>query len=166
MRDFLIQIKRALDENLYYLSLFSVLTIPDLCGALSSENGEASAEKYKTWFDKYVAAKYNGFLLGEDCYRFRCSMLHQGSSQLSRSRYERIIFVEPSGSNNIIMHNNIINNALNIDVRIFCQSMIDSAEQWLAENERTELYENNYSKFMKRYPNGLTPYIVGVPVIS
>lgn len=165
MRDFLAQIKKGLDANLYLLSLFSALSIPDICGAISSENGEASAEKYKTWFDKYIAPKYNNFLNGENCYYFRCSLLHQGSSQHNKSNYKRVLFVEPSATTNIF-HNNIMNDALNIDVRIFCNDLVGGAEKWLGENENTDLYKKNYDKFMRRYPNGLPPYIVGVPVIS
>lgn len=165
MRDFLAQIKNGLGVNLYLLSLFSALAIPDLCGAMSSENGEASAEKYKAWFDKYVASKYNGFLSGENCYFFRCSLLHQGRSQHPSSNYKRVLFVEPSASTNVF-HNNIMNDALNIDVRIFCNDMISGAEKSLGENEETELYKKNYDKFMRRYPDGLSPYVVGVPVIS
>ncbi|MDE2144999.1 MAG: hypothetical protein KGJ01_03500, partial [Patescibacteria group bacterium] len=60
MRDLLTQIGKGLDENLYFLSLFSTLAIPDLCGAIGSENGKACAEKYKAWFDKHVAPKYKG----------------------------------------------------------------------------------------------------------
>ena len=89
MRELLLQIKKGLDQNLYFLSLFSALAIPDLCGAMSSDNGEASPEKYKAWFDKYIAPKYNKFLNGEDCYYFRCSLLHQGSSQHNKSNYKR-----------------------------------------------------------------------------
>lgn len=165
MRNFLSQIKKGLDQNLYFLSLFSVLAIPDLCGAMTSENGEASAEKYKAWFDKYVAPKYSGFLNGENCYFFRCSLLHQGSSQHPGSSYKRVLFIEPSATTNVF-HNNIMNDALNIDVKIFCNDIISGAEEWLGENEETELYKKNYDKFMRRYPNGLRPYIVGVPVIS
>ena len=165
MRDFLTQIKSGLDANLYLLSLFPALTIPDLCGAMSSKDGKANAEKYKTWFDKYVALKYNGFLSGNDCYFFRCSLLHQGSSQHPNNTYKRVLFVEPSTSTNVF-HNNIMNDALNIDVRIFCNDIIEGAEKWLDENEGTELYKKNYDKFMRRYPNGLSPYIVAVPVIS
>ena len=165
MRDFLTQIKNGLEADLYLLSLFSTLAIPDLCGALSSENGEASSEKYKGWFDKYVAPRYNGFLSGEDCYFFRCSLLHQGSSQHPSSSYKRVFFVEPSATTNVF-HNNILNDALNIDVKIFCSDIISGAEVWLGENEETELYRINSDKFMRRYPTGLSPYIVGVPVIS
>ncbi len=123
MRDFLSQIKKGLDQNLYLLSLFSALAIPDICGAMVSENGEASGDKYKTWFDKYIAPKYNNFLNGEDCYYFRCSLLHQGSSQHNKSNYERVLFVEPSTTTNIF-HNNIMNNALNIDVKIFVMTLL------------------------------------------
>lgn len=165
MRDFLEQIKKGLNENLYFISLFSTLAIPDLCGAMGSENGEARPKKYKDWFDKYVAPKYNGLLSGDDCYFFRCSLLHQGSSQHPKNTYKRVLFVEPSATTNIF-HNNIINDALNIDVRIFCNDIISGAEQWLSENEKTELYNKNYDKFMRRYPNGLSPYIVGASVIS
>lgn len=59
-----------------------------------------------------------------------------------------------------------MNDALNIDVRIFCNDLISGAEEWLKENENTDLYKKNYDKFMRRYPSGLPPYIVGVPVIS
>lgn len=93
MRNFLAQIKKGLDVNLYLLSLFSALAIPDICGAMGSENGEASAEKYKTWFDKYVAPKYNNFLNGDDCYYSRCSLLHQGSSQHNKSNYKRVLLL-------------------------------------------------------------------------
>jgi len=165
MRDFLTQIRTGLEGNLYFLALFSVLAIPDLCGAMGSENGEASREKYQAWFDKYVAPKYNGFLSGTDCYFFRCSLLHQGSSQHPNNTYKRVLFVEPSATTNVF-HNNIMNDALNIDVRIFCNDIISGAEAWLGENEETELYKKNYDKFMRRYPDGLKPYIVGVPVIS
>ncbi|MCX6724324.1 MAG: hypothetical protein NT155_04125 [Candidatus Staskawiczbacteria bacterium] len=165
MKDFLQQIKKGLDVDLYYLSLFSALAIPDICGSMGSENGEANKEKYKEWFDKYIAPKYNDFLDGEDCYYFRCSLLHQGSSQHVKSNYKRVLFIEPSATTNIF-HNNILNDALNIDVKIFCNDLVSGAEKWLEENENTDIYKNNYIKFMQRYPKGLPPYIGGVSVIS
>lgn len=165
MRDFLTQIQKGLDSNLYFLALFSVLSIPDICGAMSSEDGEAKPDRYKKWFDDYVAVKYNGFVTGEDCYFFRCSLLHQGSSQHPKGNYKRVIFIEPSATTNIL-HNNILNDALNIDVKIFCNDIVSGVEKWLDENENTDLYKRNYDKFMRRYPNGLPPYIVGVSVIG
>jgi hypothetical protein len=165
MRDFLEQIKIGLDNDLYYLSLFAALAIPDICGAIGSDNGEADSHKYKDWFDRYVADKYRGFLTADDCYFFRCSLLHQGSTQHPKSGYSKILFVEPSATTNVF-HCNIINDALNIDVRIFCNDIIEGAKVWLQQYEKTELYKKNYGKFISRYPNGLIPYIVGVPVIG
>ena len=165
MRDLLEQIKKGLDANLFFLALFTALTIPDICGALSSDNGEASGQKYQDWFDQYVSKKYNNFFNGQNCYYFRCSLLHQGTSQHNKSNYSRILFVEPSVIN-LIAHNNIMNDALNIDIKIFCKDIIAGAEEYLAENEETELYKINYDKFVHRYPNGLSPYIIGVPVFS
>ncbi len=165
MKDFLNQVKKALDMNLYYLALFTSLTIPDICGAMDSDDGKAKPARHVDWFNKYVAQKYRGFLTGEDCYYYRCSVLHQGSSQNPKSTYSRILFVEPSATTNIL-HCNILNDALNIDVRIFCNDIISGALLWLKENENTELYKKNYNKFMRRYSNGLSPYIGGVPVIG
>lgn len=125
----------------------------------------ATEDKYKKWFDQYVAPKYNGFLTAEECYFFRCSLLHQGSSQHPKSIYSRKLFIEPTATTNVF-HNNVMNDALNIDVRIFCNDMVESVKDWLYKVEKTDLYKENYKKFMKRHPNGLAPYIMGVPVIG
>jgi hypothetical protein len=59
-----------------------------------------------------------------------------------------------------------VNGGFVIDIRLFCNDIIAGVENWLSEAEGTELYKENYNRFMKRHPNGLRPYIVGVPVIS
>ena len=64
------------------------------------------------------------------------------------------------------MHCNILNDALNLDLNIFCRDVIMGVEQWLQNYEGTNRYNENYSRFMRRYPEGLAPYIVGIPVIS
>ena len=130
MKDFLEQIEVGLKVNLYHLSLLAALTIPDICGAIGSENGLAHPDKYKDWFNKYIGHKYRGFLTAEDCYLFRCSLLHQGSSQHPKSGYSRVIFVEPSATTSVF-HCNIMNDALNIDVRILCNDIIEGAKAWL-----------------------------------
>lgn len=165
MRDLLFQIKKGLFSNLYYLSLFAALAIPDICGALDSEDGQASRENYVNWFDKYVAPYYQGLLTGEDCYCFRCSLWRQRADIAPRGRFSRILFVEPTAVDDTF-HCKIIQEALNIDVRVFCQDIIRGVEKWLDEKENTELYKTNLAKFIRRYPDGLPPYIVGVPVIG
>jgi hypothetical protein len=67
---------------------------------------------------------------------------------------------------NMIFHDNVMNDALNIDLNIFCLSMIDAVEEWYDQIKNDPIFVENYKTFMKRYPNGLSPYIGGVPVIS
>ena len=40
------EIERALDAKLYYLALQASLTLPDICGALQSNDGVAKKHKY------------------------------------------------------------------------------------------------------------------------
>ena len=169
MNDYLDQVEAGAGvAKLYYLALAGALVVPDMCGALESTDGQASSSKYKTWFDNHVAPLHNSggvpILTGEDCYYFRCSLLHQGRSQHSRSGYSRIIFLEPGTSN--VFHMNILNDALNIDVREFCIEIVSAARLWLEQVRGTEPYETNCVSFVHRYPNGIAPYIIGLPVIS
>ena len=165
MRNLLEQIQNGLRSDLYYLSLFAALSLPDICGAMEATDGTASPDNYIHWFDEYVSPHYSGTFTGNDCYIFRCSLLHQGSSQHPKSNYSRVLFIEPNTTTNVF-HNCAIKGALNIDIRIFCNDLIEGVIQWLEKVERTSLYTQNYDKFMRRYPNGLPPYIIGVPVIS
>lgn len=54
MHDLLEQIEKALECNLYYLALQSTLALPDICGALESENGQANRTKYINWYNTYA----------------------------------------------------------------------------------------------------------------
>ncbi|MFD0768880.1 hypothetical protein ACFQZ1_08130 [Bacillus sp. CGMCC 1.60114] len=159
MEDLFNEIERGLDAGVYHLSLGIALCIPDICAALQSEDGKTSGRKYKEWYNNYVGNKL--MMSADDCYYFRCSFLHQGSTQHEKSNYKRIIFAEP-GPN--VFHNNVINDALNIDVKIFCNDLITSARQWLKVVKNDENFIRNHANSFKRYPNGLPPYIGGVPV--
>ncbi len=169
MRDLLDQIDRGLQANLYYLSLISALSVPDMCAALGSQDGRTDGKRYADWFNQNVADKYNGNFDGETCYQFRCSLLHQGTTQHRASAYSRIIFVEPP--THYFFHNQIFDHgpdriAFNLDVQEFCRDMIASARDWLNANETTQTYKDNYPKFIRRYPDGISPFIIGTPVIG
>lgn len=161
----LTEIERALNLGLYYVALQASLALPDICGALQSDNGEASKQKYIAWYNTYAKEPGANSISGDDCYYFRCSCLHQGSTQHPRSSYSRILFLVPTG-NGFIFHNNVINNALNIDINIFCRNIIKAVRDWTKKVENDENYKKNYEHLLKVYPNGLRPYIVGCPVIS
>lgn len=162
MEDFLSQIENALDYNLYYLALQSTLTLPDICGALESSDGEASKKNYIDWYNNNFLDKAS--LSAEDCYYFRCSNVHQGKSMQKNSNYKRIMFIEPPTPNKI--HNCILNDAFCIDLNTFCKDMINSVRTWLKNMQNDTSFKNNYNNFIRRYPNGLPPYFFGLSVIS
>lgn len=157
------EIERGLDAGVYQLSLSLTLCIPDICAGLESVDGKTNGEKYKDWYNKYMNGKL--FMSADDCYYFRCSFLHQGSTRHEKSKFKKIIFVEPTSSNNIF-HNNVLGDALNIDIVIFCNEMISAGRKWYEDVKDSDNYKRNYEKSFKRYPNGLAPYIVGIPIYT
>ena len=184
MRTLIEQVESSLGSGFYYLSLFGALAIPDIAGALSSEDGEASGKKYAEWYEVWVRPRFlevvrasvpeharpyikdiENPLSGDACYRFRCSLLHQGSSQHPKSPYGRIIFIEPGTTTNVV-HYGRMNDALCIDLNLFCREVTSGARLWLQTVEQTQQYNNNYERFARRHANGLVPYIGGVPVIG
>ena len=92
-------------------------------------------------------------------------MLHQASAQHPKSHYSRIFFVELTATSNVF-HNNVFNDALNIDVHRFCNDVVESVQSWLPTVQGTPQFVANQAKCVQRYPGGLKPYIVGVPVIG
>lgn len=104
-------------------------------------------------------------------------MLHQGTAVQEKSilfkakdithntpklEYSRIIFVEPPYG----VHCNFLEGALILKLDTFCNDILESAEDWLKEYESKKEYKENSKKFMQRYPTGLAPHLVGIPVIS
>ncbi len=165
MENILTQIEKGLHNGHYLLALCTTLALPDICAALESENGDTSGPKYKAWFDKWVAQKMGNSFSGTQCWGYRCGVLHQGMASNRNLGYERIIFAEPR-NDGIVMHMNVIDSALNIDVRIFCQNIVDSVREWMSTAKETEIFKRNIPNLMTRHPEGLRPYIVGVPVIG
>jgi hypothetical protein len=178
------QIEASLGSGMYFLSLYTALTIPDIAGALCSENGEASGAKYAAWFEQWARPRFLDTVLatvppqhrqyikdmespltGDACYRFRCSLLHQGSSQHPKSPFSRIMFIEPGSTTNVV-HYGKLNDALCIDLNLFCREMISGARLWLKQAAQDPCYVKNYQQFARRHEGGLAPYIVGVPVIG
>lgn len=184
MRTLVDQLERSLSSGNYFLSLFTALSLPDIAGALDSANGEASRKKYAQWYEKwvrprcrekvvaempeqsraYVPADLNP-LDGDACYQFRCSLIHQGTTSHRKSPFSRIMFIEPGATSNIV-HYGQMNDALWIDLRLFCGEVIAGVRLWLDESEDQEPFLTNYKNFVRRHERGLAPYISGVPVIS
>lgn len=162
MKDIIEAIQKNLEDKNYYSALFLAVMLPSICGALESENGEDSRGKYIAWYDKNIKGL---FLKGNDCYQLRCSLLHQAKTTSKKSSFSRVIFTFPVPSGNTF-HNNVLNDVLNLDIPIFCRTLVNSVNEWLKTNTYNKNCINNMKNTIKVYPKGLPPYIVGHPIIS
>ncbi len=156
------EIAVAVDNGLYFLALIATLSIPDMCAGLESPDGQTSGARYIAWFDQWVAPRYGGNVTGTDCYGLRCSLLHEGRAHPHQGLYSRAIFVEPNPIG--VFHNNVLNDALNLDIPTFCRDVIEGAQQWLQAVQGTPTFEANLQTFFTRHPTGIAPYIVGIRV--
>ncbi|MEK6759104.1 MAG: hypothetical protein AABY51_04975 [Deltaproteobacteria bacterium] len=166
MEEFLNQIEDSYKIGHFYLALFCCLTLPDICGAISSDDGIATGQKYKNWFNTYVAPNYGGNFNGSNCYAFRCAALHQGRSDHRDLGYARIVFLVPTATNESLMHNNVLNDSLNLDVVAFCHDIVGAVRTWMRCEASKPVFQRNMATFLKRHEGGLEPYIVGTDVLS
>jgi hypothetical protein len=149
------EVESALDNGLFYLALTVALTIPGICAALESPAGSTSGQdkiKYKAWYSANLAIQYPN-LTAEDCYSLRCGVVHQGKfGDPSKMQYARVIFTLPNAQNNVF-HNNIINDALNLDAVTFCRDIIEAARVWAFAKQNDALVQQNASLLVQLRPN-------------
>lgn len=138
-------IEKALADQNWYAALGLALALPDICANVCSPN-EGSQRRYVKWYNQYMLPKYTRqvgankeehvFLHGEDCYALRCALLHEGSHDISEQRAQQVIenfnfVVPPQGW---VVHMNQMNNALQLQVDIFCRDICSSVHQCLSDN--------------------------------
>lgn len=130
--------RQALEAKNWYAALYMALTMPDICSKLEKPGNTKSGERYKGWFDSYLAHNYNRIqdaapmLIATDCWALRCSILHEGSEDISgqpsaSQQLSRICFTSTP------VHRIRVNDLLMLNVRSFCNEMIDAVERWSAD---------------------------------
>ena len=167
METILQDIERALQQRFYYLGIAVTLTLPDICAASEQPSGGTKGRNqasYEAWYNDNLAAKYPS-LTGADCYRLRCGVSHQGRFGHPRMQYSRVLFTVPTAQRNVF-HNNILNDALNLDTMIFCNDVMASVRAWLVANLNNATVQANLSHIVQFRPQGLAPYMVGMPLIA
>jgi hypothetical protein len=154
------EIDSAVKIQAWVLALMGLVAIPDICGALESENGWATKDKYFAWFGKYLGAHYPE-LGAEEFYKVRNSMLHTGNSRAAG--YDRVIFPAPSGN---VFDRNVLNDALQLDLPLMSQRMSEAVTKWRLGEGDTDVTRANETRMVQWYPNGLAPYMVGIAVLT
>src|SRR5690625_2233996 len=157
--DFLLaEVEHALEHGMYYLAIITALTLPDVCSALASENGVTNGGRYREWYRSNLSNRFPN-LTDYDCWRLRCGVVHQGRFGRPGMRYSRVIFTIPDQQNNFF-HNNIFNDALNLDAVTFCGDIIQGVRDWYESNRDCANVRSNIPHLVQYRPNGLAPYMV------
>lgn len=91
-------VDKALNAEAYLAALALMLTIPDICAKAEYGDSLGGRKRYIKWFDKNIgqyncASEKEGepcmpYLSGELVYQLRCSVLHEGSSNVNTSKIE------------------------------------------------------------------------------
>ena len=155
LRALLEEITSALEARLYRVALLTSLAVPDIAGALDAPDGQATERRYVDWVDKWAVPHFSkaGFqtISGEDCYRYRCALIHQGRGKHPRSRYVATLFVLPSPGSFIAPMTPQVDGGrmIVIDVPTFCRWMVAAAEDWLTQVEGSELFATNSQQMLR-----------------
>jgi hypothetical protein len=158
------EIENAIAAGLYYVALVTSLSLPDVCAALESPDGETSGTKYKAWYDAWMAPMYPQ-MTSLDLYSLRCGLVHQGRMGHPQMQYARILFTVPNLQGNVY-HQNILNDVLNLDAGIFCRDMIECVRSWYAAMQNDACVQANLPRLVQFRAHGLAPYMVGMPLIA
>lgn len=139
-----------------------------MCAALESENGQSDPQRYKHWFNTFLQEKYESQLAAEDMYRLRCAVAHQGRFEHPGMKYERVFFtLRPGG---MFFHKNelpgTIKDGLNLDLFWFCKDVVESAEAWFEQKKNEPQVQKNLNRLVRFHPNGMLPYLEGVPAVG
>lgn len=156
------EILGAIEAGFYCLPVVLAAALPDMCAALESDDGRSSAVKYKAWFNRWVSHKMT-FISADDCYSFRCGVVHQGRMGNLQHNVARILFPLPSSN---YFANNLVNDAYLYGVREFCTDMVDCTNDWYAAKADDANVLNNAKNLMRIHPNGMQPYIRGLPLLA
>lgn len=94
------EVRAAIDNECYIVALMGALTLPDICGK-SAYPGLGTKARYTKWCDTYVYLTRENTsqdvqsidcgitpVNGKIIYSLRCSLLHQGSSDIDGEKYE------------------------------------------------------------------------------
>lgn len=167
-------IERALDHRLYYLALVVTASLPDVCAALEG-HVPTDWRTYRAWFRANVGDSLTPF--GEhECYELRCGVVHQarlmGAAKEKWSEYDGLFFTLPTNERMIVSGNKYViagekpKKVLDMDLRRFCRTMILSARRWEAEFRDDPDFRKRLENVVRVRPNGLAPYVRGLPVLA
>jgi len=152
----------AINSKALTLGLQGTLACIDIAAALASSDGKASGDRYMAWYVQHLEPLCSP-LSAKDAWALRCGLLHQGRT--ASAQYKAVIFTLPDGRGNVL-HRNVLNGALNLDLLTFCQDVLQGVQNWWNVAKDSEPVKTNATHLVRFRQEGLSPYVVGVPVLA
>jgi len=166
------EIERCIEGKCYWALLHVLLVLPDVCGAMETDDGEATPQKYKNWCRRYLADKQ---INGEDWYRMRCIVLHQGRSSDEKAQYSTFSFSQPAQTGSAVHRCVKIEphgKVLELDVGRMANEMRVALNKWfeaIESNEQPSFNVNvskNAGQLIQSYGNSAMPIAIQISTTS
>ena len=161
--DLLNQINEAANHGLPLLAIGMAVALPDICVSLSSEDGRSDGKRYKEWCAANLPSDQFSYVTPKDLYSMRCGVLHNGRFGDMQHEVKSVIFTLPSG---VSFTNCRSNDVYLYGVVEFCKNLCDAAYRWHQSVKDNPIVQENAKRLMQIHPNGISPHIVGMPVIA
>lgn len=150
------QMVAAEQAGLHFPALMTALALPDICGALSAENGRASGPKAKRWLQEWLPMAGEN---AEGIYGLRCSLLHQGQA-FPHGGHARVVFLldeapQIYGPAAVIWREDLGQGFTPMTLSLFLKEVADGVTRWLAAHGDSELVRRNLERFAHLHPGGL-----------
>lgn len=154
------EIKIAIDNKCYIVALIGALTLPDICGKSAYPELKVGA-RYIKWCDTYVYPTKDDVdrnvetrdfgitnVNGQIIYSLRCSLLHQGSSDIDNEKCEVedfTLLIQPKNEFDIYIDNiGVIwsnddfehrERHMSLHIRNICRDLCNAAERYYCEHK-------------------------------
>jgi hypothetical protein len=155
-------IRQAVANQNWFAALYLALTMPDVCGALEDPKAGNGA-RYRSWFERYLAPinKINilgteaVFMTAGDCWALRCSLLHEGSDEVSQQKAKDVLsrfFFTTIGAHRIR-----VEDTLTLNVARFCEEIADAVDKWAADTQSDVDIQARVSQMVQIRQGGFSP---------
>lgn len=160
-------VRDCLENENYFGAILTSLILPEVCSKISYCNSKGVSTRYKEWLNTYFIPLIENedevvrnYLNAKNIYALRCTIVHEGSSDVSRQdnyknklkKYEQVDEIIPFlntlnfqkvlYTDSTIMSTVATKKSLFLDLEFFCELMIKSVDIWLKDNislDETEL---------------------------
>lgn len=155
------QMRRCIIADLWFPALVTALTLPDICGAIESDNGKATGAKTKSWMRRHLPTAQGNEEAAKLIWELRCSLLHQASMRVTNPRAVAFFVPRPD---HIELHNVAVEfedgeTYILLSVPEFVEEIATTVEQWISSVRSTRRFATNVANCAHLRTDDLGPAI-------